>query len=216
MLNGQKDPFRILLVDHHPKRRKGVSELLAAPHLQIVEHDSIDFLGHLSRLAPDMVILNAEAKDLEGPEVVRSIKTKVPQAKVMILATAKDKEKLKGTLFAGAEGYLLHQDLKTGIPDAIEAIRNGKIYISPSFHPDLTDDWVQACARKQAGLSKSLTARETEVLKLVAEGKSVKEIAGQLFISLRTVEHHRTNIMKKLELKRSADLIRYAICKGTP
>lgn len=218
METGQEDVFRILLVDDDPGRWKRISEALPALHhariVSIIENAE-GLLGHLDRVAPDMVILNAEAKEMDGSELIHSIKMRVPRVKVVILATAGDREKLKGILSAGADGYLLHEDLERGIPDAVEAIRNGKIYVSPGSYLDLTDDWVRACRREWAGFPRSLTAREKEILKFIAEGESNKEIASQLSISMRTVEHHRTNIMSKLALKRTADLIRYAICTGT-
>ncbi len=114
------------------------------------------------------------------------------------------------------EGYLLKDDAEKELFSAIEMIRNGKIYVSPLLTGELIDDWAWIC-RGKSQLSpqpEPLTLRERQVLKLIAEGKSSKEIAALLFISVRTVERHRANIREKLNLKKTADFIKYAIQKG--
>jgi DNA-binding NarL/FixJ family response regulator len=123
----------------------------------------------------------------------------------------KDREYLYQALAAGADGYFLKKDADAELFAAIEKIRKGKTYVSPHLSEELADNWAQL--REDFG-KPVLTNREKEVLKLIAEGKSNKEIAGALFISVHTVERHRANIMGKLNLKKTADLVKYAIQKG--
>jgi len=128
----------------------------------------------------------------------------------------KDKEYLHQAVTAGAEGYLLKEDADSELFSAIDRVRQGRIYVSPKLSEELTTDWVKMSRGddKPSFEPVSLTTREREVLKLIAEGKSSKEIGDLLFISGRTVEHHRANIMEKLNLKKTADLVKYAIQKG--
>jgi DNA-binding NarL/FixJ family response regulator len=119
-------------------------------------------------------------------------------------------------LTAGAEGYLLKQDADTELFAAIEKIRQGEHYISPLLSGKLTSDLIRAAFQNGPVISPPdpLTVREKEVLKLIAEGVSNQEIADMLYISIRTVEHHRENIMKKLKTKKMASLVKYAIQQG--
>ena len=138
-----------------------------------------------------------------------------PDVKVLILTMHKDKEYVFYAISAGAEGYLLKEDADTELFAAVEKIRQGGHYISPLLSGDLTHELIQASHKGQAmSPPEPLTVREREVLKLIAEGISNKEIADLLFISIRTVEHHRANIMRKLNIKQTANLIKYAIRKG--
>ena len=134
-----------------------------------------------------------------------------PKVKVIILTMHKRKEYLHHCLTAGAEGYLLKEDADTELYAAIKKVTEGGIFISPILSEELVDDFAQLCQGDLQFPSDILTAREREVLKLIAEGKKNKEIAQLLFISIRTVENHRANIMKKLKLKNTSELVRYAI-----
>jgi len=161
-----------------------------------------------------MVILDISMPNLRGIEATREIKMIYPDMKVLILTMHKNKEYLYHAISAGAEGYLLKEDADTELFSAIKTIRQGGIYISPLLSEELTDDLVQICRGSGKPSFDPLTTREREVLKLIAEGKSNKEIANLLFISVRTVQCHRANIMEKLNLKKTADLVKYAIRKG--
>ena len=127
----------------------------------------------------------------------------------------KDKEYLHHSISAGAQGYLLKEDADEELFSAIEMIQRGRIYISPFLSEESREDWAKAVRGKwNPSFAESLTSREREVLKLIAEGKSNKEIGSLLFISFRTVERHRANIMVKLNVKKTADLVKYALQKG--
>jgi DNA-binding NarL/FixJ family response regulator len=176
----------------------------------------LELLKLLQKLVPDLIILDISMPNLRGIEAIHEIRIVHPDVKILILTMHKDKEYLHQAISAGADGYLLKEDADTELSSAIKTIRHGRFYISPLLSEELTDDWI----RTWRGKSKlpiqleSLTIREREVLKLIAEGKSSKEIGELLFISVRTVERHRANIMEKLNLKKTADLVKYAIQKG--
>jgi DNA-binding NarL/FixJ family response regulator len=154
--------------------------------------------------------------NLRGLEAIPQIKMKHPKVKILVLTMHKDLEYLHQAITAGAGGYLLKEDADSELFSAIDRVRQGKIYVSPNLAEGLTDDWVKISRGDYRSLvePESLTIREREVLKLIAEGKSGKEIGDLLFISARTVERHRANIMEKLNVKKTADLVKYAVQKG--
>jgi DNA-binding NarL/FixJ family response regulator len=155
--------------------------------------------------------------NLRGLEATREIKILDPGIKVLILSMHKDREYLYHALTAGAEGYLLKEDADGELISAIETLRQGGTFISPLLSTQMADIFVEkfrAGGDPWTAPDELLTVREREIIKLIAEGKSSKEIGGLLFISSRTVQHHRANLMKKLNIKKTADLIKYAIQKG--
>ena len=163
-----------------------------------------------------MIILDISMPHLRGIEAVHEIKAIYPGLKILILTMHKDKEYLHQSISAGADGYLLKEDADTELFSAIDTIREGKIYVSPHLGNDLVDEWAKIRRGETSPVAEleRLTTREKEVLKLIAEAKSSKEIANLLSISVRTVEHHRANMMNKLKLKKTADLVKYALQKG--
>ena len=177
--------------------------------------DGLKLLDRLKKSPPDMVILDISMPNLRGIEATKEIKTTNSEVKVLILTMHNDKEYLYHAISAGADGYLLKEDADTELFSAIETIRHGGNYISPLLLVELADDLAQTYhgARFKAPFE-PLTTREREVLKLIAEGRSSKEVASLLFISVRTVQHHRANIMRKLNIRKTADLVKYAIRKG--
>jgi DNA-binding NarL/FixJ family response regulator len=179
------------------------------------EGDGLRLLDRLKQSPPDMVILDISMPKLRGIEATKEIKTANSEVKVLILTMHKDKEYLYHAISAGADGYLLKEDADTELFSAIETIRHGGNYISPLLSVELADDLAQTYhgARFKAPFE-PLTTREREVLKLIAEGKSNNEVANLLFISVRTVQNHRANIRRKLNIRKTADLVKYAIRKG--
>jgi DNA-binding NarL/FixJ family response regulator len=212
-------PYSIVLADDHVLVRQGLRRILEGmPGLKVVgeANDGLELLTLLSHLAPDMVILDIFMPNLRGIEAIHEIKKIHPDVHVLILTMHKDKEYLYLALSAGAKGYLLKEDADKELFSAIEKIRQGKTYLSPYFSQEVIDDLVQVGkgnARPIFDID-PLTPREREVLKLIAEGKSSKEIAQLLFISVPTVNNHRANIMEKLNLNKATDLVKYAIRKG--
>ena len=155
--------------------------------------------------------------NLRGLEATREIKILDPGVKVLILTMHKEREYLYHALTAGAEGYLLKEDADGELISAIETLRQGGTFISPLLSTQMADIFVdkfRAGGEPRMAPEEPLTVREREIVKLIAEGKSSKEIGALLFISSRTVQHHRANIMRKLNVKKTADLVKYAIQKG--
>lgn len=209
--------YRIVLVDDHTIVRQGIRKMIEAIGGLTVVGEACDGqeLLNLLRLIPtDLVILDLSMPRMRGIEATHELKKLFPHIKVLILTMFKDKELLREALISGADGYILKEDSDKELHIAIEKIRQGKIYISPHLSEGLRED---RCKIHQKGYKhplKTLTKREKEILSLIAEGKSSKEIASQLFISIRTVQNHRANIMNKLGIKKIAELVRYAIHMG--
>lgn len=212
-------PYQIVLADDHVLLRQGLKRIVhGTADLEVVGEasDGLELLRLLNQLTPDMIILDISMPNLRGIEAVHEIKTLHPGVIVMILTMHKEKEYLYQAVSAGVDGYLLKEDADTELFSAIEKIRQGKFYLSPHLSEGLFDHLAQT--RRGNGKPPfeppELTTREREVLKMIAEGKSNKEVADLLFISVRTVEHHRANIMVKLNIKKTADLVKYALSKG--
>ncbi len=211
--------YRIALADDHVLVRQGFKRILeGVGDLEVIgeANDGIELLNLLNRVTPHMVILDIFMPNLRGIEAIHEIKKIHPDVKVLILTMHKDKEYLYLSLSAGAKGYLLKEDADKELFSAIEKVRQGKTYISPYFSEEVVDDLVQVGKGDTKTIFEAdpLTPREREVLKLIAEGKSSKEIATLLFISVSTVNNHRASIMEKLNLNKATDLVKYAIRKG--
>ncbi len=212
-------PFNILLADDHVMFRRGVRRIIQSiGDVEVVGEasDGFELLELLKKTAPDLIVLDISMPNLRGLEATREIKIINPGVKVLILTMHKDREYLYHAFSAGAEGYLLKEDADSELISAIDTLRKGGTYISPLLSPQLADLFMEKAqpARKPGPPGESLTIREREIIKLIAEGKSSKEIGGLLFISSRTVQHHRANIMRKLNIRKTADLVKYAIQKG--
>ena len=212
-------PYRIMLADDHVLVRQGLRRILEGmPDLQVIgeANDGLELLNLLNHLAPHMVILDIFMPNLRGIEAIHEIKKIDSDVKVIILTMHRDKEYLYLSLSAGAKGYLLKEDADKELFSAIEKVRQGKTYISPYFSEEVVDDWVQVGRGDAKSIFEidPLTPRERQVLKLIAEGKSSREIASILSISVFTVNNHRASIMEKLNLNKATDLVKYAIRKG--
>lgn len=211
--------YRIVLADDHALLRQGLKKIIdGKSDLTVVGDvgDGIALLSLLKKVRSDMVILDISMPKLRGIEATCEIKKLHPRVKVLILTMHKDVEFLHQAIAAGADGYLLKEAMDTELFSAIKKLRNGESYICSKLLDMVAHDWVQMSQgnRKSANDKLILSSREREVLKMLAEGKTSKEIADLLFISTRTVEHHRANIQCKLNLKKTADLVKYAVQKG--
>lgn len=211
--------YSIVLADDHVLVRQGLRRILeGTDDLAVVgeANDGLELLQLLKRVTPQMVILDIFMPNLRGIEAITEIKAMRPDVKILILTMHRDKEYLYLALSAGAKGYLLKEDASRDLFAAIAEVRRGKTYISPYFSDKVVSDVVQIAKGHTQVVFETdpLTAREREVLKLVAEGKSSKEIANLLFISVFTVNNHRASIMEKLNMKKATDLVKYAIRKG--
>ena len=211
--------YSIILADDHVLVRQGLKRILEEmPGLEVVgeANDGLELLALLSRRVPDMVILDIFMPNLRGIEAIYEIKKLHRDIKILILTMHTDKEYLYLALSSGAKGYLLKEDADKELFSAIEKVRQGKTYVSPHFSEEVINDLVQIGKGEAKDVFERdpLTPREREVLKMIAEGKSSKEIAGALFISVFTVNNHRASIMEKLNLNKATDLVKYAIRKG--
>jgi DNA-binding NarL/FixJ family response regulator len=209
--------YKIVLAEDHILVREGIKKIIEAlPGLEVVGEvgDGLELLEFLKKVAVDMVILDISMPSLPGIEATREIKKAYPTVSVLILTMHKKKEYLNNAIEAGVDGYLLKEDAPKELLNAINQIRQGMVYVSPLLSGDLANLYVQSQRQKEAEPFSPLTPREIEIITLIAEGKTSKEIAEILFLSFRTIQNHRTKIMRKLNLKKNTDLVKYAIRKG--
>lgn len=208
--------YRVILADDHTLFRSGVKRILEEiPGVEVVGEaaDGLELLSLLREMTPDLVILDISMPKLRGLEAIQKIKASHPQVRVMILTMHKDAEYLSYALSAGAAGFLLKQDADPELLEALSTIRRGETYLSPAIS-EVVPELLRRGQTPDGTPKEVLTHREREILKLLTDGKSSKEIGELLFISLRTVQNHRANIMRKLKVRRTTDLIKYALEKG--
>lgn len=209
---------RLLLVDDHAVVRSGLKMLLSGhSEMEIVgEADTAgEALQKTEELHPDVILMDIGLPDKTGIEATREIKKKFPEVKIVALTIHEDEEYFFQMLDAGASGYVPKRAAPEELLTAIRAAAAGEVYLYPSMAKLLVRDFLNA--ERPAGEKSSLdglTDREREVLTHLAEGASNEEIAAALVISPKTVERHRENIMRKLNLHSRSELVRYAIRKG--
>lgn len=209
---------RVVLADDHRIMREGLRSLLEKePGMEVVgEADN----GHTTvelvrKLTPDIVVIDLTMPGLNGMEATRQIVGRAPGVKVLVLSMHSDKRFVGGALSAGASGYLLKDCAFEELVRAIGIVAGGQTYLSPGIARTLVDGYVrQAPASAGEKMSSLLTVREREVLQLVAEGKTVKDIATALRLSVKTVETHRGRIMTKLSIRSVAELTKFAVREG--
>ena len=210
--------IRILLADDHNVMRRGLRLLLESQPGFAVVGEAAD--GHTAvELAkatkPDVVVLDLAMPHLSGAEAAQRITEMLPNTAIVILSMHSDEGYVLRALKAGAKGYLVKDTAEGDLIEAIKTVSEGKAFFSPEVSRMLADDYVrEARLRGADDKYELLTAREREVLHLLAEGKSNKEIAGLLNLSLFTVETHRKNLQEKLNLHSLSELILYAVRKG--
>jgi DNA-binding NarL/FixJ family response regulator len=203
--------LKILIADDHQMFREGVKSLFdqSAEYQVVAMTDSGARTVELARqLSPDIIIMDVGMPELNGIAATRRIRQELPGTQVIALSMHSERSLVLEMLKAGAAGYLLKDETFDELLKAIEVVRAGRTYIPPRFGSLLLQEL------SIGGAQKGLTPRETEVLKLLAAGRSAQQIAEALCISIKTVETHRSNIMKKLDLQNLADLTRYAIRSG--
>jgi DNA-binding NarL/FixJ family response regulator len=211
------EPYGIVLADDHVLFRRGMKKIIEnMPGMEVVgeANDGIELIKMINNLAPDLALLDISMPNLSGIEALRDIRRISPKTKILILTMHKSREYLYHSISAGANGYLLKEDSDEELFAAIETIRNGAIYITRALAGSLSKDISSFILGEDRASQGTLTAREREVLKLITEGKTNGEIAAELGVSIRTVETHRANIMSKLGLKNTAELVKYAIQNG--
>jgi DNA-binding NarL/FixJ family response regulator len=211
------EAYRILLADDHAMFRAGVRKMLEKmPGVEVVAEaaDGLELIAALEKAAPNLILLDITMPNMGGIEAAGRIRGISPEAKILILTMHRSREYFHYSISTGASGYLLKQDADEELYTAIERIRQGETYVSPLLASELSEDATGISPGARIPLPTPLSPREMEVLKLIAEGKTSREIAEGLFLSIRTVEHHRANILKKTRTRSTADLIRFAFQQG--
>jgi len=208
------DKIKILLADDHAIMRDGIRALLSL-------YDDIEIVGEASEgkeavektgeLMPDVVVMDIAMPGMDGLEATRRIKKNNPKVKILVLTQHDNREYILSAIKAGTAGYVPKKALGSELVSAIRAVCKGDSFLYPSAAATLIKDYL---LRTDEEPYDRLTAREREILKLIAEGHTSREIADRLFISLKTVLGHRTKIMQKLDIHNRTELIRYAMRKG--
>ena len=210
--------LRILLADDHNLIRAGLRLVVAQQPDFIVAGEADNgrqAVAMAEALAPDVVVMDVGMPELNGIEACHQIREKLPDTQVVMLSMHSDEAYVLRALKAGARAYLLKDSAEADLARAIRAVAEGKSFFSPAVGKVLLEDYMRKLERTGAEDSyELLSPREREVLQMVAEGKSSKEIASSLNLSVYTVETHRAKIMQKLNLKSVPELILYAVRKG--
>lgn len=209
--------YKIILADDHALMREGIRNLIdQADDLKVIAEtgDGTELLNLLKRTTPDMVILDISMPGLRGIEAAREIHCLYPKVDILILSMHKRQEFLSMALEAGASGYVLKEDTGEELLHAIDQVRHGRTYLSAKLASLYSNDIISICRGNHKQHADPLTHREREILKLIAEGHTDRQVSEMLFISFRTVQRHRFNIREKLNLKSTADLVKYAIARG--
>jgi DNA-binding NarL/FixJ family response regulator len=208
---------RVILADDHTIVRHGLSKLLQQEQdMEVIAqardgHSTVELTRELS---PDMVIMDIGMPDLNGIEATRQIVREFPQVKVVGLSMHSGRKFVIEMLRAGASGYLLKDCALEELTTAVRTVLDGKIYLSPSISDVVVENFVRRSSKKDDSAFSMLSQREREVLQLMAEGKTTKQIARRLHISPKTVEGHRLRLMTKLDMDSVAKLTKYAIQEG--
>ena len=208
----------ILVADDHTILREGLCALLSnAPDLEVIGEaaNGQDAIEKVRQLRPQIVVLDLSMPIINGTEAIRVIKQRHPETKIIALTVHKSEEYVWATLDAGADGYILKDDTSSDLLTAIRSIRKGGVHLSPSICDQVINGFLNRPARGQSMPSwDQLTLREREVLKLIAEGNKNRRIAACLSVSVKTVEKHRANLIKKLDLHGISELTIYALNNG--
>jgi len=213
-----KSPVRILIADDHTILRAGIRSLLdMVPEFQVVGEvdNGKDAINQAGQLKPDLLLSDLSMPKTNGTEAIQRIKSRYPDIKILVLTVHKTEEYVHAALKAGANGYVLKDDTSDELISAIKNIAAGKTYLSPSICSEVVMGYLADPGNERISTSiEQLTSREREIMKLIAEGYRNKDIAEYLSISLKTVEKHRSNMMKKLDLHSASSITSYAIKNG--
>jgi DNA-binding NarL/FixJ family response regulator len=205
----------LLLVDDHSLIRAGVRALvLDLPGYAVIgeANDGSQLLEMVEHLSPDIVLLDISMKQTGGLEALQQLKRIRPQSKVLILSMHTDPALIMQALESGAHGYLLKDTTATELEHALEALRNNERYLSPAIaHTVINQALTRTQKNPEPADSHNLTARQLEILRLIVRGKSTREIANGLGLSVKTVETHRSQIMKRLQIYDVAGLVLFAV-----
>jgi DNA-binding NarL/FixJ family response regulator len=213
-----QNTIKIVIAEDHTILREGLKALLSSdPQFDIIGEavDGREAVRCVEKLGPDLILMDLSMPRMSGMEAIREIKNRYPQTRIIALTVHKTDEYLHTTLQAGADGYVLKDATHDELVLAIKNVMKGKSYLSPGVSEKVIEGYLEGRESVMPDSPwETLSPREREVLKLIAEGYKNKEIADDLCISLKTVEKHRANLMKKLDLHNAAALTVYAMQKG--
>ena len=214
----RKKPYRIVIAEDHRILREGLRSLISSnPDFEVVgeAEDGRDAIRCVDELRPDLVLMDLSMPKMNGLDAIAEVKNRCPDTKLLVLTVHKAEEYVFESLKAGADGYLLKDATHAELMLAIENVLDGKPYLSPGISGRLVEGYLKGRKPLKSELSlEILTKRERQVLKMIGEGHKNKEIADYLCISVKTVEKHRANLMKKLDLHSASALTAFAIEKG--
>jgi DNA-binding NarL/FixJ family response regulator len=211
--------LRILIADDHGLVRRGARAVLSSRRGWRVVGEAANGREAVQKaveLKPDVAVVDISMPELSGVEAVSQIREAVPDTKVLVLTMHESDQMVQRALDAGAHGYILKSDLTDSLPKAVEAVAEGKRFLTPKVSEIVLDGFLSKRSRHRQGerAGARVTTREVEIIRLLAEGKTNKEIAALLGIAVRTVETHRSKIMLKLGLHSLAEIIHYAMRHG--
>ncbi|PIQ26851.1 MAG: DNA-binding response regulator [Bacteroidetes bacterium CG18_big_fil_WC_8_21_14_2_50_41_14] len=209
-------PIKILIADDHQLFREGLMTLLSgALNIEIVAQaeNGKQTIEKAKTLSPDIILMDIGMPIINGIEATGILQTEAPKTKVIALTMHSEKHFIKGMLEAGACGYLFKNCAYDELIDAINTVYAGKKYLSDDITEFIIHDYIGKPKNKQED-DPQLSAREMEILKLIADGKTSREISELLFVSIKTIGTHKQNILNKLNMNSTADLVKYAIKKG--
>ncbi|MDH7486631.1 MAG: response regulator transcription factor [Anaerolineae bacterium] len=204
--------IRVLIADDHAIVRTGLRALIASePSLELAGeatggYEAIELVG---KTRPDVLLLDLSMPDLDGIAVTRKLKPQAPDLRILILTIHEDEALLREAIRVGASGYILKRAAEAELLSAIRIVMRGDLYVDPALLRSLLLETEKAAASERRPVE-ALTPRETEVLKLIVQGYTNRQIAEELCISVRTVEGHRANLSEKLGLRSRVELVRYA------
>jgi DNA-binding NarL/FixJ family response regulator len=210
-------PRRILLADDHALFRAGMRSLLRVlPDVEVVAEagNGREAVELARQHHPDLVVMDISMKELNGLDATLRIKTETPGIQVIILSMHDSEDFVARALRAGASGYLLKDSAEPELELALNAVLRGETYLSPRVSKHVVDAFVERADASSPSPDSQLTARQREILQLLAEGHGTKEVAYRLGVSIKTVESHRAQIMKRLDIWDVPGLVRYAIRSG--
>jgi two-component system response regulator NreC len=209
---------RIVIADDHTILREGLRSLLSSnPSFEIVgeAEDGREAIKCVEKFKPDLIMTDLSMPRMNGMEAIKEIKRESPETKVLVLTVHRAEEYILATFRAGADGYLLKDSTHAELVMAVKKVLSGKQYISPEISEKVIEGYLEGKKTLKSRTSwETLTQREREILKLIAEGYKNKEIADDLCISVKTVEKHRANLMEKLDLHSIQALTAFAIERG--